>query len=53
MKPAAQPPTVYRLSRRPDPWAWPDWSYADADGTFVNRFDVERVRSEGIEPPTF
>ena len=30
---------VFRLGRRPDPWAWPDWRYADADGTFGNRFD--------------
>jgi hypothetical protein len=19
---------LYRLARGPDPWAWPDWSYA-------------------------
>jgi hypothetical protein len=30
---------VYRLGRRPDPWEWPDWSHAGADGTFGNRFD--------------
>jgi hypothetical protein len=30
---------VWRLSRRPDPWAWPDWSFAGPDGTFGNRFD--------------
>lgn len=30
---------LYRLSRRPDPWAWPDWSYAGPDGTFGNRYD--------------
>lgn len=28
-----------RLGRYPDPWAWPDWSYAAADGTFGNRYD--------------
>jgi hypothetical protein len=28
---------IYRLGRRPDPWAWPDWAYAGADGTFGNR----------------
>lgn len=30
---------LYRLARSPDPWAWPDWSYAGEDGTFGNRFD--------------
>lgn len=30
---------LYRLGRRPDPWAWPDWSYAGPDGTFGNRYD--------------
>lgn len=30
---------LYRLGRRPDPWAWPDWSYAALDGTFGNRYD--------------
>lgn len=30
---------LYRLGRRPDPWAWPDWAYAGADGTFGNRYD--------------
>ncbi len=39
MKPADIPPAVYRLGRRPDPWAWPDWRYAATDGTFGNRFD--------------
>jgi RES domain len=28
-----------RLGREPDPWEWPDWSYAIPDGTFGNRFD--------------
>ena len=39
MKQAAAPTEVYRLGRRPDPWAWPDWAYAEADGTFGNRYD--------------
>lgn len=39
MKPAATPPAVHRVSRRPDPWAWPDWRYVGADGTFGNRYD--------------
>ena len=30
---------VFRLARAPDPWAWPDWSQASADGTFGNRWD--------------
>lgn len=30
---------MYRVGRRPDPWAWPDWAYAAADGTFGNRWD--------------
>lgn len=36
----AEPPaTMYRVGRSPDPWAWPDWTYAHEDGTFGNRFD--------------
>lgn len=31
--------TVFRVGRRPDPWAWPDWSEASTDGTFGNRWD--------------
>jgi len=30
---------MYRVGRRPDPWAWPDWVYAAPDGTFGNRWD--------------
>jgi len=30
---------IYRLGRYPDPWAPPDWSNAQPDGTFGNRFD--------------
>jgi RES domain len=30
---------IYRLGRSPDPWAWPDWSFAATDGTFGNRWD--------------
>jgi RES domain len=39
VKAAAPPELVYRIGRRPDPWAWPDWSFAGSDGTFGNRFD--------------
>lgn len=30
---------LYRLGRPPDPWVWPDWSYAAPDATFGNRYD--------------
>jgi hypothetical protein len=30
---------LYRVGRAPDPWAWPDWSNAAADGTFGSRWD--------------
>jgi hypothetical protein len=33
---------IYRVARRPDAWAWPDWSYAHDDGTFGGRFDDPR-----------
>ena len=33
------PLVVHRLGRAPDPWAWPDWSYATDEGTFGNRYD--------------
>jgi hypothetical protein len=39
LRSAALPERVYRLGRAPDPWEWPDWSFAGADGTFGNRFD--------------
>ncbi len=39
MKQADPPAEVFRLGRRPDPWAWPDWAYAEADATFGNRYD--------------
>lgn len=39
MKPADLPPRVHRIGRRPDPFAWPDWAFAEPDGTFGNRFD--------------
>lgn len=39
MKAADKPTIVYRLGRRPDPWAWPDWAFAEPDGTFGNRYD--------------
>jgi len=30
---------LFRLGRHPDPWTWPPWSAAAADGTFGNRYD--------------
>jgi hypothetical protein len=30
---------VHRIGRRPDPWQYPDWSRANRDRTFGNRFD--------------
>lgn len=30
---------LHRVARTPDPWGWPDWSYAGPDGTFGNRYD--------------
>ena len=33
------PETIYRIGRKPDPWQAPDWSRANPDGTFDNRFD--------------
>ena len=33
------PGIIYRLGRKPDPWAMPDWASAGPDGTFGNRFD--------------
>lgn len=37
--PAEPSGPLYRLGRRPNPWAWPDWAYAGDDGTWGNRFD--------------
>jgi RES domain-containing protein len=35
-----QPPSeIFRVGRKPDPWQPPDWSRANQDGTFGNRFD--------------
>jgi hypothetical protein len=33
------PNTIFRVARKPDPWLAPDWSRANPDGTFGNRFD--------------
>jgi hypothetical protein len=30
---------LYRIGRRPDPWAFPDWANVGNDGTFGNRWD--------------
>jgi hypothetical protein len=33
------PEAIFRIARKPDPWQAPDWSRANPDGTFGNRFD--------------
>jgi len=33
------PEAIFRVARQPDPWQAPDWSRANSDGTFGNRFD--------------
>lgn len=33
------PASLFRVSRSPNPWAWPDWRYAGPDNTFGNRWD--------------
>jgi RES domain len=33
---------LYRIGRRPDAWAWPDWRHAGDDLTFGNRYDDPR-----------
>ena len=38
------PEEIYRLARRPDPWAPLDWAWAEADGTFGNRYDDPESR---------
>jgi hypothetical protein len=40
-KPAGE---LFRLGRKPDPWQPPDWSRANPDGTFGNRFDDPQGR---------
>lgn len=39
-----RPAEIYRLARRPDPWAPLDWAWAEADGTFGNRYDDPESR---------
>jgi RES domain len=33
------PKEIFRIGRKPSPWQPPDWSHANADGTFGNLFD--------------
>jgi len=33
------PKIIFRIARKPDPWQPADWSRANPDGTFGNRFD--------------
>lgn len=30
---------LFRIARRPNPWAWPPWEFQGVDGTFGNRWD--------------
>lgn len=30
---------IHRIGRQPDAWEYPDWAWANPDGTFGNRFD--------------
>lgn len=39
LEPARPAGPLFRLGRRPDPWAWPEWANAAEDGTFGNRYD--------------
>lgn len=39
MKAAVLPASIHRVGRLPDPFAWPDWAFAEPNGTFGNRFD--------------
>lgn len=40
-----QPPEhVYRIGRKPDPWALLNWIYAHDDGTFGNRYDDPQAK---------
>jgi len=34
--------SIYRVARRPDAWAWPEWASAHEDGTFGSRYDDPR-----------
>lgn len=36
------PPRLFRISRRPDPWTWPNWAHVSDDHTFGNRWDDPR-----------
>jgi hypothetical protein len=36
---SASPRRVFRIGRRPNPWAYQDWAEAGEDGTFGNRWD--------------
>lgn len=42
LRPVAADGPLWRIGRRPDPWAWAPWSAAGPDGTFGNRYDDPR-----------
>lgn len=39
MQPTVLPGEVYRIGRSPDAWLWPDWAYAQLDGSFGSPWD--------------
>ena len=45
---SGNPGTVWRVGFKPDPWAWPDWKYAQEDGRFGGRWDDERAQFRTI-----
>lgn len=48
-----QPPNeVYRVARKPDPWALLDWIWAHDDGTFYNRYDDPQAKYRVIYAST-
>jgi hypothetical protein len=48
LEPAHPEGVLSRLGRQPDPWAWPDWTYAGELGTFDNRYDDPRGEYLGL-----
>jgi hypothetical protein len=41
---------IYRVARRPDPWAWPDWAY---DAAYPDSVPAEVVPTEWLETRLF
>lgn len=48
-----QPPNeVYRVARKPEPWALLSWAWAQDDGTFYNRYDDPQAKYRVIYAAT-